>query len=887
MSSAPVAKEHRLPTNITPTHYELTVCTDRESLKFYGSVVIQLSVVKECSSIVFNSLGLELFNPTITSLVSAEPRVYPPSTLQLDKASERAILTLPSSLPAGATVELSLGFEAELTDQLNGYYRSSWKDGGKTKYYALTHFEPTAARRAFPCWDEPAFKATFSLTMIAREGTVNLANMPPVFEGRLTNTSVPVLWLKEKLADIVKEDDKLWKVTQFERTPLMSTYIVAYANGEFEYLESSYTSPLSGKTRPLRTYATRDLIDHMAFALEVKSKVIPLYEKAFEIEYPLPKLDTLVAHDFDAGAMENWGLIIGRTHVLTFDPKSPSLRTKKMVASIMNHEVAHMWFGNITTMQWWDYLYLNEDKIYPEWKSHSTFVAQHLANALQDDASPSSHPVEVPCPNADMINQIFDGLSYSKGASILRMLYNYAGEEKFMRGVALYLKEHLYGNSVTEDLWRGIQSATGIDIPGFMDNWVKKIGFPVVTVTETEGGINVRQDRFLETGRPAAEDNETIWTIPLFLLTVADDGKSKIDSQLILDEREKFIPLDTSRAYKLNAGTVGVYRVLYPKDRLAKIADEAAKPDSFLSLEDRMGFLMDSLAMAKAGLMDTSDVLILVDALRNEKEAVVWSAITSSLTEIISVWGEDTKVQSLLAQFTRGLYRPLMERLGFESIEGESADDRQLRTSCINTLSNVDDPVVVKELRERFDKFLATGEIDAEIERSICKMGVKHGGRKEFDAMWKTVKEETTPSLVMSGLGAMGMTQDQSTVDEIFDTIVLETRDQDVDFFFSTFAMVNFRFRTYVAKKFLEHYDEYEKRFEGNWTLQFIIKLAFFALSSFEMRVEIEEFFKSRDTSKFQMTLDQALTGITARAAWVERSTTDIVTWLEAKVGQQ
>jgi aminopeptidase 2 len=353
--------------------------------------------------------------------------------------------------------------------------------------------QPTAARRAFPCWDEPLLKATFAITLISRENTVNLSNMPAVSENvyevsSSENSSISGVtkWLSSlALGDKAAEDK--WKITKFETTPPVSTYLVAYANGPFEYLESSYTSPLSGKTRPLRIYATKDHIDQAQFALDVKAKVLPLYEKVFDVEYPLPKLDTLIAADFDAGAMENWGLITGRTSVYCLDPTRPDIAAKKRVATVQSHEVAHQWFGNITTMAWWDNLYLNEgfatlmgevviaDKVFPEWHVNSKFITEHLNDALDLDAKLSSHPIEVDFPDANQVNEIFDSLSYAKAASVLRMLSNYVGEDKFLNGVSIYLKKRLYANSVSRNLWEGISESAGFDVTKMMEIWVGKV----------------------------------------------------------------------------------------------------------------------------------------------------------------------------------------------------------------------------------------------------------------------------------------------------------------------------------------------------------------------------------------------------------------------------
>jgi aminopeptidase 2 len=330
-------------------------------------------------------------------------------------------------------------------------------------------------------------------------------------------------------------------------------------------------SPLSGKTIPLKSYATPDHIKQAQFALDVKAKAMPIYEEIFDVEYPLPKLDTLTAEDFDAGAMENWGLITGRTSVFLYDEKKSGLAAKKRVVDVVSHECAHMWFGNVVTMAWWDNLWLNEafatymgevvipDRIFPEFKVRQAFLNNHLASALGLDSVRSSHPIEVECPDANQINQIFDSISYSKGGSVLRMLASVVGEDKFLKGVSIYLKKRLYGNSVTKDLWDGISEASGMDVAAIMANWTLKIGFPVITVEEVDGGksIKVRQDRFLNTGDVKPEENETLWYVPLELKTV-NGGKVSVDHKAVLEGREKTLDLGGAETFKLNAETVGV-----------------------------------------------------------------------------------------------------------------------------------------------------------------------------------------------------------------------------------------------------------------------------------------------------------------------------------------
>ncbi|RDX52652.1 hypothetical protein OH76DRAFT_1553921 [Lentinus brumalis] len=894
-ASAPKAaqQDYRLPTDVKPVHYDVTVWTDLANSTFEGVVHIDVHVNKETSTLVLNTANLELGDVSLQS--DALKNVQSVASTKFDEANERGIFSFAKALPANSKARLSLSFKGPLTGDMMGYYRSTGgKDGELT--YTLTQFEPTAARRAFPCWDEPLLKATFAVTLVSRVNSVNLSNMPAISEEVYKPDSVDKdTWLAKKMATLPDADQ--WKVTKFETTPPVSTYLVAYANGPFEYLESSYKSPLSGKVRPLRIYATADVISQAQFALDVKRMVLPLYEEVFDIEYPLPKLDTLVASDFDSGAMENWGLITGRTQAFLLDPNSADIVSKQNIAGTQSHEVAHMWFGNITTMEWWDNLYLNEGfatlmgekiilgMVFPEWKLDADFVIHHFYRARALDAKLSSHPVEVECPDANMINQIFDSLSYAKAASVLRMLASYVGEDRFLKGVSIYLKKHMYKNSVTKDLWEGIQAATGLDIPKMMDNWVKKIGYPVVTVTEKDGGIHVRQDRFLETGPADPKDNETIWTIPLSLITTSPDGKTVINKDLLLDEREKFIPLDTDKPYKLNADTTGFYATQYPAERLVKLGEQAAAKDSPFSLADRIGLVSDALALAKAGYTPVSSALALINALREEKEHLVWGAIASNLATIVSTWWENPHVVNMLNAFRRELFVPLVKKYGFEYSKSDSYDVQQLRTTAIEQAASAEDPWVVEELKSRFDHLLKTGDdskIPSDLTNITFRTAVRKGGRAEWELVRNIAAKAKNPSQGLSAMRAMGASQDLGLAEETFQFILNGARDQDT-FYYAGGLMNNFATRRFVAEKFKEHFATFEKRYAGNFGLIRWTEIAFMGLASEKDYEETAAFFKDKDTSKFDMALNQTLDSIKSRAAWVKRSNDELTKWLEQR----
>ncbi|KAF7313362.1 Leucyl aminopeptidase [Mycena chlorophos] len=875
--------EYRLPTAVRPRAYELTLWTDLENATFGGFVLIKLDVVEETSVVVLNcSSDLQVSK---ASIALGEGLSHTPVSV-VDKGPERLTLGLPSGslLSPQTKAELKVAFNAPLRGSMNGYYKSAWKHDGKTEYYALTQFQPTDARAAFPCFDEPALKARFTITMISRPGTVSLSNMPVASEGAYAASS------SDGFLEVPAGE---WKVTTFEETPLMSTYIVAFANGPFEFMEEKVQMPLSGRTIPLRVYATPDIIHQAGFCLSLSAKVLPLYEKLFRVEFPLPKLDTLAAHDFDMGAMENFGLITGRTRAFLADPKKNDIGSQKLIAKIQSHEISHMWFGNLVTMEWWDYLYLNEgfaslmgdvisiDKIFPDWDAEAAFLIRRTSDAMFVDGKRSSHPIEVPCPDVAFLNQIFDGLSYSKAAAVLRMLSNFVGEDKFLEGVSIYLKKHIYGNTVSGDLWAGISTAAGYDVGSMMSNWVKKIGYPVLTVTESANGITVQQNRFLDNGKPTPEENETIWTIPLAIRSVGDDGKARTDNGAVLSTREAVFEVDTGRPFKLNADAFGVYRVLYTPERLSKIAAEAAKPDSMFSLSDRMGLLYDVAALSNAGFLPVSSLLDMVYQWREEKSHMVWSTAWSNLARLGHVFWEYPAIIDGLRELIRTLFEPMITRLGFEFPEGEAVATIELRKIALAACLRGNVESVAQYLHGQFIAYMDTGDesvIPAEILRNVFTAAAKYGGRREFDALLGLVENGRTPAIKTGAIVGLGYTQDPALLDELFAYMVTKARDQDVASFCRGLQL-NPAARRPLAKFCFENYAVFAERFGTNSTLKYFVEECFCRMTAQSDYDEIEAFFKDKDTSRYSMVLAQVLETIESYVVTIERSKDELTAW--------
>jgi aminopeptidase 2 len=615
---------------------------------------------------------------------------------------------------------MQMKFTGQLNDKMAGFYRSTYKNAdGSESLLATTQLEATDARRAFPCFDEPALKAEFTITLIADKHLTCLSNMD------VASTTGIVSEMSNSLKNKVA----------FNRSPKMSTYLVAFIVGELNYIETNEFR------LPVRVYAPPNQdIEHGRFSLELAAKTLAFYEKTFDSEFPLPKMDMVAIPDFAAGAMENWGLITYRVVDVLFDEKTSGASTKERVAEVVQHELAHQWFGNLVTMDFWDGLWLNEgfatwmswyscNIFYPEWKVWQSYVTDTLQGALSLDSLRSSHPIEVPVKRADEVNQIFDAISYSKGSCVLRMISKHLGEDVFMEGIRQYLKKHAYGNTQTSDLWAALGAASGKDLNETMDIWTKHIGYPVITVTENEkdNTVHVKQNRFLRTADVKPEEDEVIY--PVFLGMRTKDG---INEDIVLNKREDSFAVKDLDFFKLNADHSGIYRTSYTPERLEKLG-KAAK-DGLLSVEDRAGMLADAGALAASGYQKTSGVLNLLKGFDSEKEFVVWNEIISRLGAVQGAWMfEDEKVREGLETFQRDLVSEKSHKAGWEFKDSDDHIEQQFKGMLFGSAGMAGDETVKKAAKEMFAKFAAGDKsaIHPNIRGSVFGMALKYGGKEE------------------------------------------------------------------------------------------------------------------------------------------------------------
>lgn len=676
-----------------------------------------LDVVEDTRSISLNTLQLKIHSSKISigdKLITSSPEIHYNEDTQTTK------ILFNETIPGGSKATLTQTFAGTLNDNMAGFYRSSYKGkDGSTKYLATTQMEPTDARRAFPCFDEPALKSQFTITLIANKELTCLSNMDVV---------------SEKEVDSKMSGGKKKAVT-FNKTPLMSTYLLAFIVGELNCIETNNFRV------PVRVFAPPDRdIEHGRFSLELATRTLDFYEKKFNSEFPLPKMDMVAIPDFSAGAMENWGLVTYRVVDLLFDEKTSGASTKQRVAEVVQHELAHQWFGNLVTMDFWDGLWLNEgfatwmswyscNAFYPEWKVWEGYVTDNLQSALSLDSLRSSHPIEVPVKRADEINQIFDAISYSKGSCVLRMISKYLGEETFMEGIRRYLKKHAYGNTQTGDLWAALSDASGKELEKVMDIWTKNVGFPVVTVTEDEkaGSIHVKQNRFLRTADVKPEEDKTLFPVFLELRT-----KEGVNRDLTLTSRESDFKVKDLDFFKLNADHSGIYRTSYSPERLQKLG--VAAKQGLLTVEDRAGMIADAGALAASGYQKTSGILSLLESFKTEPEFVVWSEITARIGTLRSAWTfEDEAVQAALKKFQLDLVKDKAHELGWEFKESDGHIEQQFKSLLFNSAGITNDETIKKAAFDMFEKFKKGDKsaIHPNIRSSVYAIVLTYGGEEE------------------------------------------------------------------------------------------------------------------------------------------------------------
>lgn len=773
---------------------------------------------------------------------------------------EILVIGFDQELPLGEGV-LTMNFTGTLNDQMRGFYRSKYEYKGESRNMAVTQFEAADARRCFPCWDEPAFKAKFKLTLQVPSELVALSNMPVVKE----TVHGPL------------------KTVYYEESPLMSTYLVAIVVGLFDYIESS---TLEGTK--VRVYTQVGKTNQGNFALDVAVKSLNLYKDYFATPYPLPKLDMIAIPDFAAGAMENYGLVTYREAALLYDEQLSSASNKQQVAITVAHELAHQWFGNLVTMEWWTHLWLNEgfaswvsylavESIFPEWNNWTQFLDE-TTSGLRLDALAESHPIEVEVNHASEIDAIFDSISYDKGASVIRMLQSYLGADRFQKALASYIKKYAFSNAKTEDLWAVLEEETGEPVKDLMTTWTKQQGYPVIYAKLNGQDLELEQAQFLSDGSAGPG----MWIVPVtscygsydlqkkFLL------KAKTDKMHIKDfAASQSADRGTGENFwiKLNIDQTGFYRVKYD-DELAAGLVNAIKAKK-LSLMDMIGIVEDSYALSVACKQTLTSLLRLLNAYRHESDYTVLSHVTSVCLGVNKISADATPDLSRdIKQLLIKLLLLAAKRVGWDPKDGESHLDVMLRSVLLIALVKLGHDETINEAIRRFHIFLEDRNTpllppDNRKAAYLAVMRtVSTSSRAGYDALLKIYRETAEAQEKSRVLGSLSSCPDKDIVVEALNFMLTdEVRNQDA---FYVLGGISLEGREVAWAWLKENWDHIVKTWPSSSLISDFVSSIVSPFTSEEKAAEVSEFFATRVKPSFERSLKQSLERVRISARWIE-----------------
>ena len=852
----------QLPGNVRPLKYRLTLAPDLDRFTFSGEESIDIQVSEPTSHFVLNSVDIQVQS---ASIVRGNGTEVAASQIVYDQDSETVTIVFSTPVPAGAA-QLALRFTGQLNDKLHGFYRSTYRTGeGGTQTLVATQFEATDARRAFPCWDEPATKAAFEVTLLI-----------PAHLTAVSNTAV---------ASETSEPAGLKRVL-FRETPPMSTYLLAFVVGDMDFIQDT-----SRDGTLVRVFTTRGKAEQGRFALDVAVRLLPYFNDYFGIPYPLEKLDHLAIPDFAAGAMENWGAITYRETALLFDPEYSSPGTRQRVAEVVAHEMAHMWFGDLVTMEWWNDLWLNEsfaswmgtkavDHLFPEWDMWTQFVVHDLNSGLGLDGLENSHPIEQEVHNPAEISQLFDAISYSKGASILRMLEQFLGQEQFKKGLHRYLSTHAYGNARGLELWQAMQDESRLPVVSMMESWINQTGYPVVHADvrreADRTSLQLSQQRFLYSG---PNQDPTTWHIPV---SVSAPGAQDTPFT-IMDLRDATLDVPTHGEswIKLNTRQTGFYRVQYEENELAKLIPAVESLE--LPAADRLGLQADAYALSQACLIPATRFLDLARAYKNERDYTVWADLAGNLGHLEMILAREPYYPRLQS-FGRELLRSIADEVGWEAKPGEGHLQALLRSTVLGRLGAFGEDELLQEAQRRFHRFLKEpSSLSPDLKGVVYSLAARSGDGDTFETFRRLALEADLQEEKLRLLGAMARFHDQDLMTKALElSLSPEVRSQDTVTLVSSVAGNPGGGRDLAWDFIKNNWAELDQRYgAGGFAMMRLVSITG-GFTTLEARRDVEEFFQCNPAPSVTRTIQQCLERINLNVRWMDYNRSDLSRWFSA-----
>jgi puromycin-sensitive aminopeptidase len=876
----------RLPREVVPSHYHVHVLPDLVRGTFRGEVAIDLELKRQTPSIELHAADLVIDHAELIRL-AADGKRPPAPQRKFGVAAPDPLAPQPAvaMVPHGAreTVEvkflrpispgkvtLCIAYHGTFQKRLRGLYAAQ----AAGQPYIFTQLEAADARRFFPCFDEPDLKANFTFSVTARSDLTVLSNNTLRRSDRNTNGTT---------------------TSHFKTTPKLSTYLCALAVGELE----GSRERLVGKV-PIRVWHVPGKAQLAGFALEAAAQSLHRLEKYFGIPYPYEKLDLVAVPDFEAGAMENVGAVFFRETLLLVDPKTISLAEKKRVAEVIAHELAHMWFGNLVTMKWWDDLWLNEafatwmafrivDEWKPEWRMWNNFEP-HRATALSLDALANTHPIYAEVKNAAQATENFDAITYEKGAAVVRMLEQYLGAKAFRAGVQAYIKKHRESNAVAADLWKALEKASGEPVAQIAKAWIEQPGFPLVTVErgtgEHAGELHVKQQRFLASPTTRVPGGEPlVWPVPLvFKLPGRTAGGARTHRALLRKAKDK-VAIPGGKApswYYGNAGESGFYRVAHDPETLPRLA---AEPTETLDPVERMGLLGNQWAIVRAGRAPVGSFMDLVAAFGNEPDHEVLEAIAGPLSfvddQIVDAAGPGTRAE--FQEWIWSTFGSSWGKVGWEVRRGESEAHRLRRAALLRLVGVIgEDPAIGTATAERFGRYLRDRSVvEPNLADALVSIVARDGDFALFERIREAVARAATPQERRRFQLALGDFRDPTAWSRALDLcLTTEVPTQDVGFLLIR-LLGNRAAREKTWEFIQEHWLELSKRLPPLMASRLIESTA--ALQTRELRKQVSIFFRTHPVETGARALRLALERFDVNEELRRRAGRDLRNWLNAR----
>ena len=834
-----MTKVPRLLDTFTPNHYNLTLdLTRAEEKEFSGTVIISGDSTSE--SISLHSKGLTIQSATIDNQ---------PADVSFGEFDELR-LSQPNLENGNHTIHIN--FSGNITDAMHGLYPCYFTHDGVKKQLFATQFESHHAREVFPCVDEPAAKAEYDLTLVTRTGIAVLGNMPVKSEE--------------------ENGDSL--TTTFEKTPRMSSYLLAFVIGELHKKTARTKSGVEVNiwATPAQNENTLD------FALDIATRSIDFYDEYFGVKYPLPKSDHVALPDFSSGAMENWGLITYRESCLLADPELTPESSRRFIATVIAHELSHQWFGNLVTMNWWNDLWLNEsfanmmeyvaiDALHPEWRMWEDFATNEVTAALRRDSLDGVQSVQADVNHPDEISTLFDpAIVYAKGGRLLVMVRKLIGEEAFRAGLKSYFEKFAYKNTVENDLWQELESASGQPIVNLMNAWISQPGLPVVSVSNSHDAAILSQERFFIGEH---QPSDALWPIPLF-------ANQPLDVK-ILNQKETTVSIE--KPLQLNCGLSAHFITKYDESTREYLLKNITE----LPTLDKICILQDATILARAGFENSASLLPLALSLKTETNEKVFGMAAGALTELRKFVDDNDAARDSLKKISGEFARATFEELDWDEKDGESDDDRERRTTALSLIMYSEDKKVLNEAKTRFDNNKLE-DLPTEIRALIISANVRHFETPEMiENLFAAYKN--TPSNDLQNDIAIGLTSTKNpkTAEKILANIKDSNiiRPQDASRWFV--YLIRTRESRQIAWNWLrENWAWVEGTFGEDKSYDDFIRYAATALLTPNELDDFRQFFEPMENiPALTRTIKLGITEISARVELIERDKADVLSALQ------